>query len=137
MATWGEVVAHLRERHALVRLEADWVGLRATVPLASGHLEQPFRAERAAVQGEDWLLVLVRVAGKQEMAAEEALARNLHLPFGGFALEGDDVILRAAWPLAPLGLDVLEAMVGSLVREAALLYRPRADRSAPFEAFGE
>jgi hypothetical protein len=136
MDTWQQVTDAVAARAPLQRRGGQWLGVLWQAPGAGEML--PVRVERGAASGVDWLLVLVDVCSAAHLPLAEALARNLALPVGSYALERDRITLRAALPLAGAASElagVIDTLVAEAVRRRAAIRAARATSAALL--FGE
>lgn len=126
MATWIEVLEHLRKQLTLAVDETEWVGLNwkfaSGAPGATdGMVVQRQRVERARVTGEDAVMVLCDVAPVARLPMEQMLARNMTLGVGAIAILDGGYVVRHLQPLAGLDLSTFERTLTYVAHEAARL----------------
>jgi hypothetical protein len=120
VGVWDQIRHFLRNNWRVAKEGDDWVGALGVSPL-NGEVVR-FRVQRGRMADDPWLVVLVDVCPASELPMREALARNVGLPVGSYALEAERVVLRAALAIAP---DILESLPGTIDKHVAEAARRR------------
>ncbi len=116
MATWGDLVAYVRESYDVIRDEPDEIRLR--ISYEDRRAQVVVIAREILDRKEEWVQIATPFARVDQVDLQEVLAEiGDTIVVGGAVLMGDHLVLRHSLPLVNLDInefvDPLELVTGS------------------------
>ncbi|WP_460390767.1 type III secretion system chaperone family protein [Actinophytocola sediminis] len=110
MASWGDLVAYMRNSYDVIRYEPDEVRIRVSFAKDDedilGRRQIMVVAHEILDQQEDWVQIATPFARLDQVDLREVLAEvGDTIVVGGVALMGDYVVLRHSLPLVNLDIN--------------------------------
>ena len=130
---WGELVAYLQAHHLEVRTHGDGL-VRFTYRLGDQDLSIGGYVQRGSVGA--WLVLLIKLAPREEVRPRPALIANYDLPVGAVAIFADEAVVRQSLPLDGWTPSSLEQTLKALAKVAVELRAARmlTDDDGPSDA---
>ena len=118
MATWQDLQQYIKSRYQVLSEEPDT--LRLVFDLGNGRHQNVVVAGKVAA-GVEYAVIWTPVCDEAQLPAREALARNMGMPVGAFALMDGTMILRDTVLLKDLDPDEFEVPFRALTQAGDML----------------